>query len=117
MNVPPSALQSLPKVARVAALYEPAIPASVHEVKEVLPAAAHARLTLRSSEARDTGGFERVFAALNKQRPDRLFLTQRPLMLANGKRIADFALKSKLPSMYIRKEFVESFGSLPAVQP
>ena len=31
-------------------------------------------------------------------------------MLANGKRIADFALKSELPSMYIKKEFVDAGG-------
>ena len=31
-------------------------------------------------------------------------------MGANGKRIADFALKSRLPSMYNRKESVEAGG-------
>jgi len=31
-------------------------------------------------------------------------------MFANGKRIADFALKSRLPSMYFRREFVDAGG-------
>ena len=33
-----------------------------------------------------------------------------PLMLANRKRIAGFALKSRLPSMYVSREFVEAGG-------
>ena len=86
-------------------------PASVREVKEVLPVAARALgLTVQSWEVRDADGFERVFAALNKERPDGLYVTGSPLMSANGKRIADFALKSRLPSMYSDREAVDAGG-------
>ena len=45
--------EAVPKLARVAVLYDPAIPASVLEVKEVLPAAARALgLTLQPWEVR-----------------------------------------------------------------
>ena len=65
--------EAVPKLARVAVLYDPAIPASVHEVKEVLPVAARAlKLTLQPWEVRAADGFEQVFTALNKQRPDGL---------------------------------------------
>ncbi len=67
-------------------------------------------LTVRSWEVRDADDFEKVFAALNKQRPDGLYLTGDPLMNANGKRIADFALKSRLPSVYGNRERVEAGG-------
>ena len=33
-----------------------------------------------------------------------------PLMFANGKRIAGFALKSRLPSVYNSKEYVDAGG-------
>ena len=103
--------EAVPKLARVAVLYDPANPASVREVKEVLPVAARAlRLTIQPWEVRDADGFERVFAALNKQRPDGLYVTGGPLMNTNRKRIADFALKSRLPSMYISREDVEAGG-------
>jgi putative ABC transport system substrate-binding protein len=103
--------EAVPKVARVAVLHDPATPASVLQVKEVLPVAARALgLTVRSWEVRTADGFERVFAALNKERPDGLYVSLGPLMLANGKRIADFALKSRLPSMYVRREFVDAGG-------
>jgi putative tryptophan/tyrosine transport system substrate-binding protein len=71
------------------------------EVKEVLPDAARALgLTVRSWEIRAADGFEKIFAALNKQRPDGLYVSGGPLMNANVKRIAGFALKSRLPSVY-----------------
>ena len=67
--------EAVPKLARVAVLYDPANPASVLEVKEVLPVAARALgLTIRPWEVRDADGFEKVFAALNKQRPDGLYV-------------------------------------------
>ena len=52
--------EAVPKVARVAVLYDPAIRPSVLEVKEVLPVAARAlRLTLQSWEVRAADDFDR----------------------------------------------------------
>jgi len=103
--------EAVPKVARVAVLYDPAIRANVHELKEVLPVAARAvGLTLRSWEIRDADGFERVFAALNKERPDGLYVSVGPLTNTNRNRSVSFALKNRLPSVYGRREFVESGG-------
>ena len=103
--------EAVPKLARVAVLHDPGIPASVIEVKEVLPVAARAlKLTLQPWEVRDAG-FERVFAALIKQRPDGLYVPPSgPLMTVNHKRIVGFALKSRLPSMYVNKQYVHAGG-------
>jgi putative tryptophan/tyrosine transport system substrate-binding protein len=104
--------EAVPKVARVAVLHEPAA-GSVREVKEILPVAARALgLTIRFWEVRAADDFDRVFAALNKQRPDGLYVLPGggPLMFANGKRIAGFASKSRLPSMYTSREFVDTGG-------
>ena len=96
--------EAVPKLARVAVLYDPAIPRSVLEVKEVLPVPARAlELTVRSWEVRDADGFEKVFAALNKQRPDGLYVPGGgQLMRANEKRIVGVALKSRLPRLRSR---------------
>jgi putative tryptophan/tyrosine transport system substrate-binding protein len=103
--------EAVPKLARVALLYTPAIRLSVLEAKEVLPVAARAlRLTIQPWEVRAENDFERVFAALNKQRPDGLYVVGGPLMSSNQRRIADFALKSRLPSTYGRKEAVDAGG-------
>ena len=68
--------EAVPKVARVAVLYASAAPSSALEVKEVLPVAARALgLTVRSWDIRAVGDFDRVFAALTKERPNGLYPT------------------------------------------
>jgi putative ABC transport system substrate-binding protein len=103
--------EAVPKVARVAVLYDPANPSSVLSVKEALPVAAQAlKLTLQPWEVRAADGFEKVFAAIKKQRPDGLYVLGGGLMNANRKRIADFAVRSRLPSMYYNREDVDVGG-------
>jgi putative ABC transport system substrate-binding protein len=103
--------EAVPKITRVAVLYDPAVPASVLDVKEVLPPAARAlRLTLQPWEVRSADDFEGVFAALNKERPDGLYVSSGPLMRAHQKRIVGLTLKSRLPSMYYDREFVDAGG-------
>jgi ABC-type uncharacterized transport system substrate-binding protein len=104
--------EAVPKVARVAVLYDPATPDTVHEVKEVLPVAAGALgLTLRSWEVRAAEDFDKVFAAIIKWRPDGLYVSGGgPLMVTNLKRTVGFALKSRLPSMYSGRRGVDAGG-------
>ena len=104
--------EAVPKLARVAVLYDPASPPSSHEVKELLPADARAlKLTIQPWEIRAVDDFEKVFAALNKQRPDGLYvIISGRVMRPNRKRIAEFALKSRLPSVYDNREIVEAGG-------
>jgi putative ABC transport system substrate-binding protein len=103
---------AVPKLARVAVLYDSAIPDTTREVKEDLPVPAHALgLTVRSWEVRSADDFDRVFAALNKERPDGLYAhASGPLMRPNTKRIVSFASKSRLPSMFTAREYVDAGG-------
>jgi putative ABC transport system substrate-binding protein len=103
--------EAVPKVARVAVLYDPATPI-VSDLKEILSVAARAlKLTIQTWEVPAAKHFEEVFAAISKWGPDGLFVPFRPpLMRANEKRIVSFALKSRLPSMYSRKETVDAGG-------
>jgi putative tryptophan/tyrosine transport system substrate-binding protein len=102
--------EPVPKLARVAVLYEP-VSQSVFEVKEVLPAVARALgLIIQTWEVRTADAFEKIFTALNKERPDGLFVLGGSLMFAHQKRTIGFALKSRLPSMYVRREDVDGGG-------
>ncbi|MDP2602619.1 MAG: ABC transporter substrate binding protein [Deltaproteobacteria bacterium] len=67
-------------------------------------------MTIQPWEVRAADGFEKVFAALNKQRPDGLYVLDSPLLNVNRKRTVGFALKSRLPSMYQSREAVEAGG-------
>ena len=103
--------EAVPKVARVTVLYDPTVPDSVIDVKEVLPVAARAlKMTIQPWEVRGTDDFEKLFSAMGKQRPDGLYVTAGPLMRPNRKRIVAFALKSRLPSMYTSITFVDAGG-------
>ena len=103
--------QAVPKLARVAALYNPAALGSVRQLKEDLPVAARAiGLTIKLWEVRHADAFERVFAAMNKQHPDGLYVLGGTVMRVNEKQIVEFALKSRIPSMYFTREFVDAGG-------
>jgi putative ABC transport system substrate-binding protein len=104
--------EAVPKVTRIAVLYDPAVSTVVIEVKEILPVAARALgLTIQPWEVRAADGIEKVFAALNKQRPDGLYVPLAGRLINNNqKRIAGFALKSRLASMYAIREAVDAGG-------
>jgi putative ABC transport system substrate-binding protein len=103
--------QTIPRLAHVAVLYNPTAPGTVREVKEDLPEAAQALgLTLSSSEIRPPHGFDQVFAGLNRQRPDALYITSGAQMGANRKRFADFALKFRFPTTNPNRQFVDAGG-------
>jgi ABC-type uncharacterized transport system substrate-binding protein len=103
--------EAVPKIARVAVLYDAASPGIVPDVKEVLPVAARALgLIIQPWEVRNADDFDRVFAALNKQRPDGLSVAGGRLMADNQKRIVGFASKNRLPAMYPYREAVDAGG-------
>jgi putative ABC transport system substrate-binding protein len=103
--------EAVPKIARVAVLYDPALPSNIVQVKEILPVAARVLgLTLQPWEVRAADGFEKVFATLNKQRSDGLYVGLGALLRQNQKRIAGFAIKSRLPSMYGINQAVDAGG-------
>jgi putative ABC transport system substrate-binding protein len=99
--------EAVPEVARVAVLYEAGNRPSLIEVKEVLPIAGGALgLTLQYWEVRAANAFNTVFAALNKQRPDGLYVSGGASMIIHQKQTVGFALQSRLPSIYSNREAV-----------
>ena len=103
--------EAIPKLSRVAVLYDPTFRGVGPDVKEELSFSARAlKLTIQPWEVRAADDFEKVFAALSKERPDGLFVGGGGLMAANGKRIANFALKSRLPSVGSIREYVDASG-------
>jgi putative tryptophan/tyrosine transport system substrate-binding protein len=104
--------EAVPKLVRVAVLNDPATPGATREVKEDLPVAARALgLTIWTWEVRTAEDFDRVFAGLKKDRPDGLYVVLAGSVLRpNVKRIADFALKSRLATAYNQRLGVEVGG-------
>jgi hypothetical protein len=63
-----------------------------------------------SWEVRGADSFKEVFAALNRESPSGLYVTVGPLILSNGKQIADFATKGKLPSIQTSRAGIDAGG-------
>jgi putative ABC transport system substrate-binding protein len=104
--------ETVPKLVRVAVLYDPATPTTA-EVKELLAAGARTLgLTILSWEVQAADDFEKVFAEVKKKQPEGLYMAQGQLMRANRQRIVGFTLKNRLPSMYGNRESVDAGGLL-----
>jgi putative ABC transport system substrate-binding protein len=103
--------EAIPKLVRVAVLYETASPPSVIEVNEILPEAARTlHLSLQYGQVQGADDLEKVLAALSKARIEGLYVIGGSLMDANQKRTSGFALNSRLPSMYSNRRGTNAGG-------
>jgi putative ABC transport system substrate-binding protein len=101
----------VPKIARVAVLYDPANTSQVREVKEILPVTARVlKLTVQPWDLPDADGFEKAFGTFNKERTDSLYVLSGTRISGNYERIAGYALRRRLPSIYNNREAVEAGG-------
>ena len=57
-----------------------------------------------------SGQFQGSIAALNRESPSGLYVTVGPLIPSNGKQIADFATKGKLPSIQTSRAGIDAGG-------
>jgi ABC-type uncharacterized transport system substrate-binding protein len=99
----------LPRVSRVAVLYNPAFPGTALDLRETRNAARELGLTLHEVEIRGAGDLEAAIAGARK-RADALISLADPFFTAHRARIAALATKHRLPGMYSWKEFVQSGG-------
>ena len=104
--------EAVPKLARVAVLYDPAIPGQCTRGERGSPSRG-ARAEVDSSALGGTsrGRFREGIRCAKQAAPGWTLRARRaPLMTANQKRIVGFALKSRLPSMYSNRESVDAGG-------
>src|SRR5262245_12795717 len=103
--------EAVGKVTRVAVLHDPASPGATRELKEdLLVSAPELKVTIQPLAFRDADSLEKTFAALSKDRPNGIYAVNGGQMRANVNRIAGFALKSRLPSIFGLREAVDAGG-------
>jgi len=103
--------ETVPNINRIAVLYVATSPSSVRDAKEVLPTAARAlHLTIEPWELRRTDDFNSVLTAMAKQRPDGLYVTPDPQWGLSREGTVNFAVKNRLPSMFVEKSYVDVGG-------
>src|SRR5499433_4006602 len=104
--------EAVPKISRVAILWNPTNPANVAYFTVLSGAAKKLGVQLQSEEVRDPGGFESAFASMRAERSQALVVVVDPLTVTYRERIVELAAKNRLPAMYGFREFTEAGGLL-----
>jgi len=102
--------ETIPRLSRLAVLWNPQDPGSTQQWKESILAARELRLQLHSMEVSAADQYESAFKEAIKSHCAAIAVTQNALALSNQKRIADLAAKHRLPAIYSRGDHVESGG-------
>ena len=102
--------EAVPKVTRVAVLWNPANVQNPAQLKETRSAAQVLRVTLLAFEAKEPNGIEGAFAAMKKERVGALTVLPDPMLLGERARLADLTAKHRLPAIYGIPEHVEAGG-------
>jgi len=93
--------ETVPKVSRVAVLWNPANPVfQAQMLSETKVAARVLGVQLQILEARGLNELDTAFAAMTRERAGALLVLTDPMFLRHRPRIADLAVKSRLPAMY-----------------
>jgi putative ABC transport system substrate-binding protein len=102
--------ETIPKLSRVALLWNPQDPGSAQQWKESQLPARELGLQLHSMEVSSADKYEDAFKEATKAHSAGLAVTESPLTVSNRKQIADLATKHRLPAIYSREDFVADGG-------
>ena len=108
--------ETIPKVSRVAVLWDPQAPGSVPQWQESQLPARELGLQLYSMEVRSVDKYEAAFKEAVEARNTALWVTLNPLANSNQKKIADLAINNGLPSICARADYSEN-GCMMAYGP
>ena len=100
----------LPQLSRLAVLANRDVPGYGVQMKEVEVAAQTIGLRLQVEDIRGPNDLEKAFSAITKGRAGALLGLTNPTFNILRSRIAELAVKSRLPSMYGDRVFVDSGG-------
>ena len=100
----------VPKLSRVAVFWNPQDQMSTISWNELQPPARSLGVQLQSVEIRSSGDFDKAFEDATRARAGALAIMPAPVFVTDLNRIADLAAKSRLPSIFHVKEFVDSGG-------
>jgi putative ABC transport system substrate-binding protein len=100
----------VPKLSRVAVLGNASNPGSPQALREINLAADELRVQIQYLEVGAPKDIETAFGAASKERADAVLVLSATVLLSRRKQIVDLALKSRLPAIYNRPEYVEDGG-------
>ena len=100
----------VPKLARVAVIWNPVNAANVVQLKQTQSAAEASGVTARPVDVRRPEDLEAAFIAMKQERAQAFIVLADPMLLGERRRIADLAVKNGLPSIFGISEHVDAGG-------
>jgi putative tryptophan/tyrosine transport system substrate-binding protein len=102
--------ETVPKLSKVALLFDPASSANAIELEQLRGPAAGLGITLRTIELRGSTDIEKAFSTMIQERVAGLSTASGPANNTNRIRITELAAKNRLPAIYHESLFVEGGG-------
>jgi len=106
----------IPKLSRLAVFGISTQPGNAEALKEIELAAGAFGVKLQYLDVLRPEDIETAFRSASKSRVDAVLLLASPIHILHRKQLADLAVKSRLPAIYNRPEYVED-GGLMAYSP
>ena len=100
----------LPKLSRVAVLGDTLRPGTPQALREINVAADGFGVQLQYLEVRGPKDIETAFRAASKERADAVLILASTVLFSQRRQVIDLAVKSRLPAIYNRPEYVEDGG-------
>jgi putative ABC transport system substrate-binding protein len=100
----------LPKVSRVAILFNPDNTAHAAQVKEVEMAARRVKVETPLVPARELADLDKAFKAMADQRAEGLVVLADLFFLAHATRLGDLSARNRIPTIYALSEHIETGG-------
>jgi putative ABC transport system substrate-binding protein len=95
---------------RIAVLRVATNPSSALQLREIEAAARAINRELLAVEVRSPSDLDEAFASMSRARAIGVIVLPEPLMLGERQRIADLAIRHRLPTIFARRENVEVGG-------
>jgi len=102
--------ETIPKLSRVAVLWNAANLDRKDELKEVQAVANALKVAVQQVPVHGPNDFDHALSAAMKSRPGGLITLDDPFTIVHSKQIVDLAVKHRLPAIYAVKPFVDAGG-------
>jgi putative ABC transport system substrate-binding protein len=106
----------VPGLSRLSVLYNPSDPGSLHHLKSVQSASRALGLTVAQLEVRRAEDYDATLAQASARRPEGLVMFTDPLTFVQWKRVAEFALANRIPTVCEFRQLAQA-GCLIAYGP
>jgi len=101
-------LAAVPKLSRLAVLLQSTDPTTAAALKNLQAAAQSVNVSVITTEASTPAEIESAFARMTHEQADAVFVSNSLLMFTQRRQIADLALKNRIASIGVQREYPES---------